>query len=895
MAERLGEYEAKRAFGQTPEPRGSGVGERRGPLAFSIQKHDATRLHYDLRLELNGVLRSWALPKGFTLTYGEKHLAVATEDHPLEYLTWEGVIPAGQYGAGEMIVWDCGVYSPDEGGVYSWHDREEAEARLNQELEAGKTSFFLRGTKLKGSFALVRMKDGENWLLLKHRDRWVREEGDPMAGDESPLTGVSIDDLKQGVSVHPVRIERAAPHGPEAKRVEAAGPMLATLADNAFDDPDWLFEPKLDGYRTMAVVENGAVKLLSRRGLDVTSQYPDLTARFGAQNVRHMVVDGEIVAFGADGKPSFNAMQKRAQLKDPALLAAVDRESPCVFYAFDLLAFEGCDLRAATLEDRRRWLRQCLLADERLLTVDGIVGEGNMMYDVAIATGFEGVVAKKLDSRYESGRRSRQWLKVKHVQSGEFVVAGYAQGQGSRGETFGSLVLGVWHEGELVYAGNVGSGFDEAKLEELKPRLEALQTPDCPFKTKPPTLMPTTWVKPELVVEVKFHEWTPDGNLRAPVFLRERDEVDPRAVERVGAVHVGPPTDRFPGGVTQKDVDAVLAQLEGSSKEALIEVGPDSFVATNLGKKYWDDHTKRDHLRYLAKVSKFMLRHLIDKPLTLIRFPEGIHGERFYQKHWDAALPSFVETITLFSGTKGVNHTYIACNNLATLLWLGHLGTLEFHVPHMRAARHPDGDALSFEFTDNEENLDRSILNYPDYLAFDLDPYIYAGHEKAGDEPEFSEAGFAKGKEVAFWLKELLDSLGLKSFVKLSGKTGLHIFAPIVRNLTFDEVRAICETFSRSLLVAHPNDITIEWSTQKRTGKIFMDYNMNVRGKTLNCAYSPRALPGCPVSTPVTWEELPTADPRNFTLDTAPARLEKVGDLWAGLLDAKVDLMGLLG
>lgn len=897
----LSEYSAKRSFSSTPEPKGSGV-LRSGPLAFCVQKHWATRLHLDLRLELNGVLKSWALPKGLPLDFGEKHLAVATEDHPLEYLTWEGLIPKGQYGAGEMIVYDLGIYSPDEGGIYSWENREAAEERIQQEYAAGKISFFFRGERLKGSFALIRMKDGENWLVIKHRDRFLREG---ITAYEEPNTSVITlldrNDLMNGAKPALLPPEKATPSGPIVKSAKNPEPMLATLADSAFDDENWLFEPKLDGYRTIATLRNGKAQLWSRRGLEVTQQYPQLTARFEAQGLKNATFDGEIMAFGPDGKPSFHAMQKRGQVRGLNLIASADAENPCVYYAFDLLEFEGMDLKSSPLVDRKRWLAQVLLTDERLFLVDSIRGEGRLMFEVAKQTEFEGIIAKRLDSRYEAGRRSRNWLKVKVSQAAEFVVAGFAAGQGSRSGQIGSLVLGYWQEGVLTYAGNVGSGFDEATLDLLTSRLAAMAQAECPFPSRPPTMLPTTWVKPEIVVEVKFHEWTPDGHLRAPVYLRERDDLDPAAVERVNEIVMGEAEVKFPGGVTDSHIQEVLNQLEQPKRDLLLSVGGEQLGVTNLDKVYWpktDTHPdlcKRDLLRYLAKVSKWMLRHTLDKPLTLIRFPEGINGERFYQKHWEAALPPFVETITLFSGTKEVDHTYIACNNLPTLLWLGQLGTLEFHVPHMRAATFPDGAHLNWDFVGSEDALDRSILNYPDYLAFDLDPYIYAGHEKDGEEPEYSEAGFSKAKEVAFWLKELLDSLGLNSFVKLSGKTGLHIFAPIERKLTFDEVRGLCETFSKSILLAHPNDITVEWSTAKRTGKIFMDYNMNVRGKTLNCVYSPRALPQAQISFPVTWDQLPSADPRSLNILTAPDHLAKTGDLWENLLNSKVDLATILG
>lgn len=891
----LHEYASKREFGKTPEP-GLEAAVRSGPLLFCVQKHDATRLHYDLRLELDGVLKSWALPKGLPFAYGDKHFAVQTEDHPIEYATFEGVIPKDQYGGGEMLIWDCGYYSPDEGGVFAYGDRDVAQARLRKEFEDGKISFYLRGAKIKGSFALVRMKDG-GWLVLKHKDEFADPAKNPMDDEPSVISGLTLEDLRNGATSARPALARLVPSGKLQDFPGEMAPMFATLASTAFSGEGWMFEPKLDGYRTLAMINNGSVKLLSRRGHDTTAQYPELVRQLANPPSGTIILDGEIVAFGTDGKPSFHAMQSRAQIKGAHLLEAADRETPCVFYVFDLLYADGLDLRGEPLVDRKRWLRQAILPASRVVLVDYIEDDGETMFAVSQVTGLEGIIAKRADSRYEAGKRSRNWLKIKNTQTADFVVAGVSEGQGGRKSHFGALLLGYWQEGELVYAGHVGSGFDDNKLQSLSEKLARLTVNECPFQENPPLHGKTTWVRPEIVVEVKFHEWTPDGNLRAPVFLREREDVEPASVSMVKVVETGKSVERFTGGMSEQDILDVVQQLDNTRADLVIEVGAEQLPVTNLNKVYWpeDGITKRDLLRYLAKVSRWMIRHTIDKPITMIRFPEGIHGEQFFQKHWDAGKPDFVETIRLFSGTKGLNHEYVACNNLPTLLWLAQLGTLEFHVPHMRAAQYPDGLGLPMDFTDSETALDRSILSYPDHLTFDIDPYIYSGEEVEGAEPEFNVPAFEAGKEVAFWLKELLDSLGLSSFVKTSGKTGLHIFAPIIRNMTFEEVRAICETLSTTLMLAHPKEITTEWSTKKRTGKIFMDYNMNIRGKTLNSAYSPRALPGGVVSMPVTWEELKTVHPHDFTMFNAIDRLMEKGDAWATILEPKTDLSKLLG
>ncbi|MBV9316109.1 MAG: non-homologous end-joining DNA ligase, partial [Gammaproteobacteria bacterium] len=349
-------------------------------------------------------------------------------------------------------------------------------------------------------------------------------------------------------------------------------------------------------------------------------------------------------------------------------------------------------------------------------------------------------------------------------------------------------------------------------------------------------------------------------------------------------------------------VEEVLEQLENPAKSIHLRVGDARFGISNLDRIYWPAAgaraapiTKRDFLRYLARVGRFMLPHLIDRPLTMIRMPEGIHGERFFQKHWSQSLPEFVETVTVFSEHKDEQHRYLLANNLPTLLWLGQVGTLEFHVWHSRAQLAPEAQGAKTDYSSSLEALESSILNYPDYLVFDIDPYIYSGKEPPGAEPELNKRGFAGGKRVAFWLRALLGEMSLEAIVKTSGKTGLHVFVPIVRTVNFDEARQICEMVGRHLMREHPKDITMEWSVPKRTGKIFIDYNMNVRGKTLNVAYSPRGVPGGPVSMPLTWEELEGAEPADFTINNVPARLEKNGDRWHDVLESKQSLTKAFG
>jgi bifunctional non-homologous end joining protein LigD len=632
-----------------------------------------------------------------------------------------------------------------------------------------------------------------------------------------------------------------------------------------------MWEPKLDGYRALAFIDGDGVKLRSRNDLELGGDFPRVVAELGEQDVSGMVLDGEIVAFDASGKPSFGAMQNRDRSAERA-----------VFYCFDLLYFAGADLRKAIYADRRRYLSQCLLPSPLVQLVHA-EEDGLALHKAAMASGFEGVIGKRKSSTYEAGKRSKAWLKVKAIDSADFVVGGYTTGKGSRAP-LGALLLGHWQGRKLRFASHVGSGFDDKTLARTKKLLEPLRRKTSPFTDDPELNAPTTWVEPKLVAEVKFQGWTDDHHLRAPVFLRLRDDVDVRDVKRVVRA--------------ESKGNELLEQLNNVKTAFPLAVGKEQVKLTHLDRVYWPADpalkqpalTKRDLLRYFAQVAPFILPHLADRPLTMIRMPDGIGGQRFFQKHWTQERPAFVETITVFSGSKEERHDYILCNNLPTLLWLAQSGTLEFHVWHSRAKPGSDARSKSTDYASSEAAMDASVLNCPDYVVFDIDPYIYSGKEAAGDEPELNTVAFEKGKEVAFWLRELLREMKLDAIVKTSGKTGLHVFVPIKRSIDFDAARAVSELVGRHLVRQHPKDVTVEWSVPKRTGKIFMDYNMNVRGKTLNVAYSPRGAPGAPVSMPLSWEELAGAHPLDFRITNAAERLAKTGDRWRDALTRKQGL-----
>ena len=526
-------YTDKRKFTRTPEPGPKLVTDRRGPLLFVVQKHAARRLHYDFRLELDGVLKSWAVPKGPSLDPREKRMAVETEDHPFDYASFEGVIPAKEYGGGNVIVWDCGVYSPDEGQRYSFDDREEAQARLRAELENGKLSFFLRGEKLKGSFTLVRTSADQQWLLIKHKDRFVGDGSDILARSASVLSGVNVEDVTPSNVAARIEAAQLVPGGTMEPFPKRVAPMLAEAREVPRANPDWIYEPKLDGYRVIAYVHDGAVRLVSRGGLDITKPFPEIVLDLAEQAVGSMILDGEIVGLTADGRPSFNALQNRAQLKSDKEISAAQRETPVAMVCFDLVHFAGTNLRGCTYLERRRYLSQCLLPSPHLQLIHA-TDDGETLFDAALEHGFEGIVAKRKDSKYQPGRRSPSWSKIKAAHTADFVVGGYTKGKGAR-SSIGALLLGFWKGGALEYVGHVGSGLTDATIRSLQAQFAKLTTKHMPFAKKPPLHRPTTWLDPKVVVEVSFEDRTPDGMLRAPVFVKVRDDI------RADDVRTAPP------------------------------------------------------------------------------------------------------------------------------------------------------------------------------------------------------------------------------------------------------------------------------------------------------------------------------------------------------------------
>ena len=639
-----------------------------------------------------------------------------------------------------------------------------------------------------------------------------------------------------------------------------------------------------------------------------------------------LVLDGEAVALNEQGLPDFQLMQAKTGLGPRLGGARKDGGAPVVYYPFDVIYHNGKDLRHLPLLQRKQFLSQVIIPGQFIQPMEYAEEDGESFFDAAMDMGLEGMVAKHRRSVYEAGIRSRLWLKIKGVQAQDFVVGGYTVGTGTRASTFGALLVGYYQDGKFLYAGKVGTGFDQPELGQLLAVLKGLQAEHSPFPTEPEDVGEKVhWVRPELVVKVKFTHWTRDRRLRAPVFQGVRLAIEPQAVRREIAAESLPeapeerqapsPAGRKPRspsptggkfevpspaggrlgrGFADSEVADVLEQLSGTQDKLIVKVEGHEINLTNLNKELWPAVTKRDVVHYYTAVSQVLLPHMKGRPLTLTRYPDGIYGGKFYQKHWEHRLPEFVETVRLFSSHREGDGEYIMVNNLPTLAWLSQLADLELHSWLSRTNPEPEATHLTTTFAGSEEAMDSSVLNYPDFIVFDMDPYIYSGKEKGGAEPELNRIAFTKVVEIALALKEILDSLTLASFVKTSGKTGLHVYVPILRQYDYDITRKVCQLIGGFLMRQRPDDITMEWAVSKRPGKISMDYNQNVRGKNMASIYSLRPATGAPVSTPVTWEELEHLYPTDFAIRNIPQRLEELGDLWGDILEAKQDLQRLL-
>lgn len=653
----LSDYHAKRDFNQTPEPTG---GQGSGPLRFVVQKHDASHLHYDFRLEMGGILKSWAVPKGPSLNPGDKRLAMMTEDHPYDYRTFEGVIPKGNYGAGSVIIWDEGTYEPlawdEKTGRTLELSREEQDRHAKQAVHAGHLTFILHGEKLNGEFALIRMHhaDEDNaWLLVKaDKDRFVTDT-DITRQAESVVTGRTVEEVAAGAPETKLAVDL---HGtPLVSLPKDLSPMLATLSEQPFDDPDWLYEIKWDGYRILAHIAPDGIRLMSRNGQDYTKRFKAAADELHGLRLP-AVIDGEMCVVDENGKPSFQALQN---------FMRTGRGGHLMYYAFDLLYLDGHDLTHLALSDRKDLLRRALPQGSHLKYSDHVAGQGMALLESVRTQGLEGLIAKRADSPYQPGKRSHDWLKLKTHRRQEAVIIGFTKGRGGR-QHFGALVLGVYDKsGRLVYAGHTGSGFGDDQLAAIGQRLHQLETPDSPIQPAPKTNEPATWVKPELVAEIEFTEWTEDGSMRHPIFMGLRD-------------------DKPATAVTKEEV----------MTEPTVQI-------THPDKVYFPDDgiTKQQVVDYYRSAATVMLPYLKDRPESLNRFPNGIGGESFYHKDLEDH-PTWAKTVTVHSESAGKDIHYLLCNDEPTLIYMANLGCIDVNPWNSRTAH----------------------LDKPDWCVIDLDP-----------------------------------------------------------------------------------------------------------------------------------------------------------------------------
>ena len=909
----LAEYRRKRDFKKTKEPSGesSSAAPRASTLRFVIQKHAASHLHFDWRLEVDGTMKSWAVPKGPSLDPSVKRLAMEVEDHPIEYNTFEGTIPKGQYGGGTVLLWDRGTYSAD--------DAEDGDdnAAMRRGLRAGKVGFTLNGERLQGSFALVRTRRDEGkpqWLLIKHRDEHADPDRDIVAEVTTSVdTGRTMEEIATGKSrvwqsnrataenadvmkktstgkrssTRAARKRAAAP--PRGRRVSMASlePMLASVGSDIPDGDDWTFEPKFDGIRVLAFATEKSVKLVTRNGNDKTPQFPEVAAALRglvAKVKRPLVLDGELVALIGGQPARFQELQGRMHVKEEGAIAGHSKDSPTGFMIFDLL-LDGEDVlvqepwseRRARLELRLRKRESAIL---RL--AESIQGKGDDLLARAHKEGWEGIIAKRTTAPYEGGVRSKHWLKLKIEHRQEFVIGGYTEPRNTR-EHIGALLLGYFDHGRFIYVGHTGGGFTRKGLQEMYARLSKLEQPKSPFEETPKTNQRAHWVKPKIVVEVKFNEWTADGKLRQPIYLgvrddkpatavkRERDSIQKRPPKRRGAAarEVSRPSQPKKkvatakrssrstskaasaprsGGGSRKVVDQ-LRQIEDEGGEGTITISrSEKLSVSNLGKVYFPDDgfTKGDLMRYYATVAPQLLPVMKDRPLVLKRFPGGIKGKSFYQQKAPDDAPAAVRVETI-ENEQGEQQRRVIGGDLGTLLYLVQLGSISVDPWHGRVG----------------------ALEYADYSIIDLDPG--------------PRAPFKRVVEVALWVKEELDALGLTAVPKTSGSTGMHIVMPLPRGTPEDAALLVAQLIATRVAEGHPREATIERSVRSRPpAAVYVDFLQNIRAKTVASVYSARAKPGATVSTPLRWSELTDKlDPSDFTIETVPARIEAIGDLWA--------------
>ncbi len=838
----LSKYRAKRSADTSPEPVGR-VASDEGRL-FVVHKHAATRLHWDLRIEMEGVLRSWAVPKGPSYDTNDKRLAVRVEDHPLEYGDFEGIIPEGNYGAGGIIVWDRGEWVPLE----PWKEG----------LEKGKLLFELKGYKLRGRWTLVKIKKAEKeWLLIKERDAYVKSPGDVFP-EESVLSGLTVEEVKAGTRHVSELREALAAAGAVKERVDVdkAGLMLAETRDEPFTKDGWFFELKLDGYRLLAAKRGNDAKLVSRNGNDYTEVFPEVARAVKAIPLDNFIIDGEVVILDAEGKPSFSLLQRRGGLHNAHDVKRAAVELPSTFFAFDLLAAEGYDARPLPLSKRKELLASAVPKVGAVRYLDHIETQGEAFHKQVSTMGLEGIIAKKADQPYRAGR-SPHWLKMKAERTAEFAVVGFTEPKGNR-VGFGALQLADLVGGRLVYAGRAGTGFTEKMLNEWHERLlpDVRAEPPCygpvksPDEEPPPSeaipeVKTTTWVEPKYVVEVQYTEWTHEGVLRHPAFIRERDDKRVDQVERqdFGAKRKAQSAEGEPPSHESRVTSHESVPPSHESRVTSDEAPKREIQLSNLKKIFWKEetYTKGDLIEYYRSISPWLLPYLRDRPLVLTRFPDGIDGKSFYQKDAPEFAPDWIRTVPIWSNDTQRDINYFIGDDVDSLVYIANLGTIPLHIWMSRVGS----------------------LEQPDWCVIDLDP---------------KDATFAAVIKCATVLHRICGEIGLPDYVKTTGKTGLHIMIPLGKQCTYEQSRHIGELLARLVIRELGPIATIMRTINKRGEKVYIDFLQNRHGQLIVAPFSVRPLPGATVSMPLTWDEVnDDLDPKNYTIRNAVARMESLG------------------
>jgi len=896
----LEDYNKKRDFSKTQEPK-AGRSKDKDHLMFVVQKHDASRLHYDFRLEMDGVLVSWAVPKGPMTDPTVKHLAMKVEDHPFDYRNFEGIIPEGEYGGGTVIVWDQGTYEPIE----EIKGKKAQEKHLLKQMQSGSLKIKLHGEKLNGEFALVKTHGmGENaWLLIKHKDEFA-VKADITKKDKSVLSGKTIEQMEKTSgkvwqhgheeevekpeesskkkapekavenltggteSLEPkgISIDRLLENAPESPIPARIKPMKATLVDKPFDDPNWLYEIKWDGYRALARVSTTGAELISRNNIAFTKYYPiiDLLGKWNTD----ALIDGEVVVINDKGISDFGALQNWKSEADGHL----------VYYVFDILWYQGKNLMELPLVQRQAILKEILPTDDdRIRQSQSFATSGIEFFDAASRIGLEGIMAKKADSTYSSDLRSKEWLKVKVQRRQEVVIAGFTRNEGTT-KPFSALVLGVYDNGKLRLAGKVGTGFNTKTQKEMMAQFTPLITDQFPFDIVPTAerasgFRPSDlgenlqWLKPELVCEVNFAEVTEDGIFRQASFKGMR--TDKKAREVILEV----PQD------TQKTVETVEEEMRPpreavkppGSKERRTLLNPNDETQvkkicghelkfTNLSKVYWpeDGVTKRDMFNYYYRVAEFILPYLLDRPMSLNRFPGGIHGPSFYQKDVRGKSPEWITKTFPYTTSEGEYKEYLVGSDESYLLWMASLGCIEMN-PWFSRVQSPD---------------------CPDFCVIDLDP----------DKNTFDQVIQAAQK-----VKELLDAIDVPCYPKTSGSTGMHIYIPLHGQYSYDQSQLFAKIIVTQVHHELKEFTSLERKIKDRGGKMYLDFLQNRPGATIAGAYSLRPKPGATVSMPLHWDEVkPGLTMRDFTIFNAIDRLKETGDLFKGVLGQGIDLVSTI-